>query len=292
MSSSNLNMYAGAFLGTVFAMMSVGILGEAIFHEEAPEQAGFAIAVEESSGGEATEEAGPSVEPIAPLLASADVSAGEGVFKKCQACHTVEEGGANKVGPNLWNIVNRPVASHEGFKYSSSMIAFAEGGTVWDYAHLNVFSHKPKDLVPGTAMGFAGLKKVEDRANLVAYLRTMAPEPAPLPDPNAAAEEEGAAEEMPAAEPASMEQPADAEAPAATEETTTEEAPAAMEEPAAAEEPAATEEPATMEEPATDEAPAAMDEPAAAEEPAATEEPAAQEAPAATEEPAATDSGN
>ncbi|MAZ16393.1 MAG: cytochrome c family protein [Ahrensia sp.] len=257
MSSSNFNMYAGAFLGTVFVMMSVGILGEAIFHEEDPEQAGFAITVEESSGGgEATADAEPTLEPIGPLLADADIAAGENVFKKCQACHTDDKGGANKVGPNLWGVVNRPVASHEGFKYSSALIAFAEGGTVWDYEHLNAFTHKPKDLVPGTAMGFAGLKKVEDRANLVAYLRTMADTPEPLPSAEAPAEEaapaaeDATATETPAAEPAAMDQPAE-ETPAATDAATTEEQPAAEEAPAATEEAAPAEETAPATEGAT-----------------------------------------
>ena len=195
------------------------------------------------------------IEPIAPLLADADVAAGEAVFKKCQACHTDDKGGANKVGPNLWGVVNRPVASHEGFKYSSAMQAFAEGGTVWDYEHLNAFTHKPKDLVPGTAMGFAGLKKVEDRANLVAYLRTMADTPEPLPSADAApAAEDATATETPAAEDATMdstEEPAATDASATTEDQpAAEEAPAATEEaPAATDEaPAATEEAAPMEE--------------------------------------------
>lgn len=190
---SNLNTYAGALLGTVFVMMSVGILGEAIFHSETPEEAGFAIvAGEGGGGGEAEADKGPTIEAVSPLLASADVGNGESVFKKCQACHTVEDGGANKVGPNLWDIVNRPVASHEGFKYSGAMTDFAAGGTVWDYEHLNHFLKKPKDLVPGTAMGFAGLSKVQDRADLIAYLHTMSNNPAPLPDPNAAPAAESA----------------------------------------------------------------------------------------------------
>ena len=128
----------------------------------------------------------------APAWADGDAAAGEKIFKKCQACHTAEDGGANKVGPNLWNIVNRPVASHEGFKYSGAMTEFAAGGTVWDYDHLDHFIKKPKDLVPGTAMGFAGLSKIQDRADLIAYLRTMSNDPAPLPDPNAAPAAESA----------------------------------------------------------------------------------------------------
>lgn len=269
MSSSNLNLYAGAFLGTVFVMMSIGIVGEAIFHEEEPEQAGFAIAVEESAGGGESQAAEPSIEPVAPLLASADVDAGASVYKKCAACHTDDKGGANKVGPNLWGIVNRPVASHEGFKYSSALLAFAEGGTVWDYEHLNAFTHKPKDLVPGTAMGFAGLSKVQDRANLIAYLRTMADTPEPLPSAEEPAAEPAAATE----EPAATEQPA-AETPAATEqpaaETPAVETPAA--ETPAAETPAEAEQPATADQPSA-ETPAA-ETPAETEQPAATEQPA------------------
>ena len=94
-----------------------------------------------------------------------------------------EKGGPNKVGPNLWGIVNRPVASHEGFAYSTPMKEFSQGGSVvWDYDHLNHFLASPKGLVKGTAMGFAGVKKSDERANLIAYLRTLADTPAPLPE--------------------------------------------------------------------------------------------------------------
>ena len=104
------------------------------------------------------------------------------MFKKCAACHTNDASNANKVGPGLWNIVNRPVAAHEGFKYSGAMTEFSQGGTVvWDYQHLSEFLAAPKKHIPGTAMGFAGLKKIDDRANLIAYLRTVGDTPAPLP---------------------------------------------------------------------------------------------------------------
>ena len=95
--------------------------------------------------------------PIAVLLASADAAAGEGVFKKCASCHTVDKGGANKVGPNLYGLVDRPIASHEGFSYSAAMTEFAQGGSVlWTWDHLNEFLLAPKQHIPGTAMGFAG----------------------------------------------------------------------------------------------------------------------------------------
>ncbi|MDF1634337.1 cytochrome c family protein [Mycoplana sp. MJR14] len=192
------NMGVGALLGTVFVLMSVSIASEGIFHSEAPEKEGFAIVAAEGAaeGGEEAAGAGEAaVTPIATLLASADAGAGEAVFKKCQACHSGEKGGPNKVGPDLWDIVNRPVGAHEGFSYSAGMKTFAEGGKVWDFDHLNHFLMAPKKYVAGTAMGFAGLKKDDERANLIAYLRTLSDSPAPLPSPSA----EGAAATPPAA---------------------------------------------------------------------------------------------
>lgn len=189
--NSYVNMGVGALLGTVFVLMSVSIASEGIFHSGNPEKEGFAIVAAEggeegaAGGGEAA-----AVTPIATLLASADATAGETVFKKCASCHTSEKGGPNKVGPNLFDVVNRPIASHEGFSYSAGMTTFSEDKKiVWDFEHLNFFLEAPKKHVPGTAMGFAGLKKDDERANLIAYLRTLSDNPAALPTPSA----EGAA---------------------------------------------------------------------------------------------------
>ncbi len=181
--NSKMNTALGALLGTVFVLMSVSIASESIFASEAPEEPGFVIAAAEE-GGEGSEKAEAVEEtPIAVLLASADASKGEKVFKKCAACHTGDNGGANKVGPNLWGIVDRPVASHEGFSYSGSMKDFSKGGEEkWTYDNLNHFLLKPKALVSGTAMGFAGLKKDNERADLIAYLRTLSDSPVPLPE--------------------------------------------------------------------------------------------------------------
>jgi cytochrome c len=187
MDSFEFNKVIGALLATVFVVFSVAIVSDSIFATAAPERPGFAIeAAEPEQGGEAAGGA-PAEEPIAVLLANADPAAGQAVFKKCAACHTDDKSGANKVGPNLWNIVNRPIASHEGFSYSAAMKEFAQGGSVvWDYEHLNHFLASPKGYIKGTAMGFAGVKKADERANLIAYLRTTADSPAPLPEAGAA----------------------------------------------------------------------------------------------------------
>jgi cytochrome c len=117
-------------------------------------------------------------EPILALLASADVEAGIKTAKKCTACHVFDKGGKNKVGPGLWNIVNADKANVDGFIYSAAL-AEMDGG--WDYQALNAFLYKPKAYVAGTKMNFAGLKKPQDRANIIAYLRSLAEAPVALP---------------------------------------------------------------------------------------------------------------
>lgn len=104
-----------------------------------------------------------------PALAEGDAAAGEKVFNKCKACHTVEEG-KNRVGPSLYNVIGRAPASVEGFNYSKAMAEFA-AGHVWDDETLSAYLEAPKDVVKGTKMAFVGLKKPEDRADVIAYLK-------------------------------------------------------------------------------------------------------------------------
>ena len=111
-------------------------------------------------------------------MASSSLEKGEKLFKKWRACHNYEKDSANKVGPNLWNLINRPKANVEGFAYSK---ALAEYGGEWSYEELAEFLYKPKKFVKGTKMNFAGLKKVQDRANIVLFLREQTENPVPLP---------------------------------------------------------------------------------------------------------------
>ncbi len=117
-------------------------------------------------------------EPLPVLLAKADPAKGQSAAKKCGACHTFEKGGPNKVGPNLFGIVGRPVASHAGFNYSAALKG--KGGD-WSYDALDKFIHAPKAAVPGTIMAFAGVNPAKERADILAYLRTLSDSPVPLP---------------------------------------------------------------------------------------------------------------
>ena len=122
------------------------------------------------------------------MLATADIAAGQKLAKKCTACHSFDDGGPAKVGPNLYNIVNAAAARDSGFSYSEAMAGM---GGEWNYSNLNGFLHKPKKWLAGTKMNFAGLKKPSDRANMIAYLRQQADAPAALPTDAEIAAESG-----------------------------------------------------------------------------------------------------
>jgi cytochrome c len=208
MDSFEINKLIGGLLGTVFVIFSVGIVSDSLFASPAPEKPGYVIEAAEPAEGGAEAPAAKAV-PIADLLAKADPKKGEAIFKKCQACHSGEKGGPNKVGPDLWSVVDRPVGEHQGFAYSSGMKEFSKGGSEkWTYDNLNHFLTSPKNFVKGTAMGFAGLKKDDERADLIAFLRTLSDSPVPLPTP-------GAADAGGAAAPAADAKPAEGAAPAA-----------------------------------------------------------------------------
>ena len=138
--------------------------GEELYHAEAHGEASYVIEVADAGG----DEGGAEVD-FAALMANADPGKGEGVFRKCSACHKVVDG-ENAVGPYLYGVVGRDIASVAGFNYSGALQSL-DGA--WDYEALNGFLEDPRGYAPGTTMGFGGLRKPEDRADVIAYLESL-----------------------------------------------------------------------------------------------------------------------
>ena len=186
------NTIAGWVLAGGIAALGLSILTGEYFHPERPEKMGYPIEGVELEGEGAAADAGP---PIETLLASADPAKGADVFKKCAACHTVNQGGANGIGPNLFGTMGEPIGQGKaGFAFSDPLKAV--GGN-WDFAKMNAWLTSPRKFAPGTKMTFAGLSKPEDRANLMIYLNQQGSNlPLPAAPAAAAAAPEGAAAEQ------------------------------------------------------------------------------------------------
>jgi cytochrome c len=178
MDSFEINKILGAVLGTCLVLLALNITASAVFSPKKPAKPGYEIAVKEEQPGQDHGAAPAKEEPIEALLANASAERGANTAKQCQACHTFEKGGPNRVGPNLWGIVGRPRASHPGFNYSAAMKA--KGGN-WTIDDLSQFLANPKAFVPGTAMTYAGLPRGSQRADLISYLNTLSDNPQPLP---------------------------------------------------------------------------------------------------------------
>jgi cytochrome c len=181
MDSFEFNKIAGAVLGTALAILGLKQLSGIIYHGEAPEKQGYAIAVAEpeeaATGGEAAGEA----KPICVLLASASAENGMAEFGKCKGCHSVSNDGKNGTGPGLWDVVERPMSAHAGYTYSEAMAG--KTAEKWTYENLNAWLLAPKTYIPGTKMAFGGIKNEAKRADVIAYLASLSDSPKPFPSP-------------------------------------------------------------------------------------------------------------
>ena len=182
MDSFEINKIVACILIVALVFIGLANFSEILYEVEKPKIAHYQIEGIESvqtASSMAVAEETPVIEEesIIKLLAAADIDKGAKVFKKCSQCHVVEKDGANKIGPALWNIVNKDIGSKEDFKYSNAMASF-EGD--WTYEQLNSYLLNPKKYIEGTKMAFAGLKKSSDRANVILYLRSFSDNPAPI----------------------------------------------------------------------------------------------------------------
>lgn len=183
MDSWTFNKIAGAVLGTALLVIGLGYLGSAIYSpgEPSEEKPGFRIEVaQDQAGGEAAGAETAAVS-LGTLLAAADATRGANEAKACAACHDLSKASTNKTGPGLWDVVERPVASHPGFSYSPG--AQEKASEKWTFENLNTFISNPKGFLKGTKMAFGGIKNDKKRADLLAFLATLSDSPKPFPAP-------------------------------------------------------------------------------------------------------------
>ncbi len=170
----------GAVMFTGLLGMGAKLISDTIYQTETLETHAFSISDSESEAPIKQQNIAAPRKPesISLLIASARASRGKKLFRACIACHTITNGGADKVGPNLWNVVGHSIASRKGYRYSA---AFRKMEGRWDYESLDLFLFKPKLFAPGTKMTYTGMKAPEDRADVIAYVRSLSDNPEPLP---------------------------------------------------------------------------------------------------------------
>ena len=177
------NKIAGGLLATGLAIVGLRELSSIVYKFEPAKKAGYAIAVQEETAGGGAEAA--DVPPDwGTVLPAANVAAGAEVANKCKSCHNLDNGGPNLTGPNLYGVEGRKPGTHAGFAYSGAMTDFGAKHATWTYDELYEFLKSPAADINGTKMTFVGLKKPEDRINVIAWLRTQSASPPPIPAPN------------------------------------------------------------------------------------------------------------
>ncbi len=175
MNSFEINKIITAILVTVLVVFGIGKISDIIFDKDKTDVVAYKV---EAPEGEALQASAESSVDITALLAMGDIAHGEKVYKKCKACHSIKQGGGNKIGPALWNVIFRPVGSVTDYKYSKALSSY---GKEWTWEEMNGFLIKPSKWIPNNKMGFAGLKSEKDRASVILYLNQNSDNPKPLP---------------------------------------------------------------------------------------------------------------
>ena len=179
MDSFEINKIIGAVLLIALIVIGIGKISDIAFHVDKPAKSAYKVDILENS--QISSSVATKIEEkidISALLALGDVSHGEKVFKKCSACHLINKGGENKIGPALYGVLGRKVASKQDYKYSKAMAAYDKN---WTFEEMNGYLKKPQSYIKGTKMAFAGLRKEKDRASVILYLNQNSDNPIPLP---------------------------------------------------------------------------------------------------------------
>ena len=179
MDSFELNKIIAAVLMVALLVIGLGKIADTVFLVKQPKKPGYQVEVESQLASN-TSQAAEIVEKIdiAAIMALGDVVSGEKIFKKCAACHSINKGGKNKIGPALYNVVGRAVGGVSDYKYSKALASY---GKEWTFEELNGFLQKPASYLKGTKMSYAGLRKEKDRASVIKYLNQKGDSPKQLP---------------------------------------------------------------------------------------------------------------
>ena len=179
MDSFEINKIIAAILMVALLIIGISKISKIVFHVEKPKKPGYAVEVEQVvSPSASTAEIVEKKVDIAALMAMGDLASGEKIFKKCAACHSIVQGGKNKIGPALYNVVGRKVGGVSDYKYSKALASYDKS---WTFEELNGFLLKPAKWIKGTKMAYAGLRKEKDRASIIKYLNQSSDNPKPLP---------------------------------------------------------------------------------------------------------------
>ena len=179
MDSFELNKIIAAILMVALLVIGLGKIADVAFHVKKPKNPGYKVEgqVQLASSESETSKVVEKIDIVA-LMAQGDVTSGEKVFKKCAACHSINKGGKNKIGPALYNVVGRKVGGVADYKYSKALASY---GKEWTFEELNGFLTKPSSYLKGTKMSYAGLRKEKDRASIIKYLNQKSDNPKLLP---------------------------------------------------------------------------------------------------------------